>query len=107
VAFRVRGADSTTWFAAVVVALALVVAVAVVRGVVDAPVMRRRGVNIEATRGASSPQLWLVAHLDSKSQPVPMLVRVAGVIVLAVGLLAVVVSLFLRVEATAFPLAIV
>jgi hypothetical protein len=107
VAFRVRGADRVTWFAAVIVALALVAAIALVRGVVGAPVMRRRGVNIEASRGASPPQLWLVAHLDSKSQPVPMLVRVAGVIVLVIGLLAVAVSLFLRVEATAVPLAIV
>ncbi|HEU4996208.1 MAG TPA: M28 family peptidase [Gemmatimonadaceae bacterium] len=52
-------------------------------GVLSARMMRRRGVNLEATRGGSSPAIWLCAHLDSKSQPVPTLVRSAG---LAVGL---------------------
>jgi hypothetical protein len=37
--------------------------------------LRSHSVNLEATRG--SPHVWLVAHLDSKSQSVPMLVRVA------------------------------
>jgi hypothetical protein len=50
-------------------------------GVVDAPWMRRRASNLVATRGAAEPTLWMVAHLDSKSQPIPMLVR-AGAIVL-------------------------
>lgn len=50
-------------------------------GVVSAPWMRRRGLNLAATRGASWPSVWLVAHLDSKSQPIPMLVR-AGAIAL-------------------------
>jgi hypothetical protein len=58
--------------------------------------MRRTGMNIEATRGPSPAKLWLVAHLDSKSQPVPMLVRVAGVVVLAVGLGGVALSLLVR-----------
>jgi hypothetical protein len=58
--------------------------------------MRRAGVNIEATRGPSPAKLWLVAHLDSKSQPVPMLVRMAGVVVLAVGLGGVALSLLVR-----------
>ena len=40
-----------------------------------------------ATRGGETPRVWLVAHLDSKSQPVPLLVRVAGVALLAVALL--------------------
>ncbi len=59
------------------------------RGVVSAPLFRRRGVNLEATRG-KSPRVWLVAHLDSKWQPVSMIVRVAGVLTLAVGLIALV-----------------
>jgi peptidase M28-like protein len=50
-------------------------------GVVSAPWMRRRGSNLTATRGAPRPDVWLVAHLDSKSQPIPMLVR-AGAIAL-------------------------
>ena len=48
-------------------------------GVVRAPVMRRRAVNLCATRGALLPAVWLVAHIDSKSQPVPILVRAAAV----------------------------
>jgi len=45
------------------------------------PLMRRRGTNLVATRGGAAPAVWLVAHLDSKSQPVPILVR-AGAIAL-------------------------
>lgn len=56
-------------------------------GVVRAPVLRRRGVNLEATRG-DSPRVWLIAHLDSKWQPVSMIMRVGGVLTLAVGLVA-------------------
>lgn len=58
------------------------------RGVLALPVMRRRGVNLEATRGDDDPALWLVAHLDSKSQPVPLLVRAAGVVILALAWIA-------------------
>lgn len=47
-------------------------------GVLDVPLARARGVNLAATRG--SPTLWLVAHLDSKSQPVPIGVRAVGII---------------------------
>jgi hypothetical protein len=36
------------------------------------------GVNLEAVRG--TPSVWLVAHLDSKSQPVPILVRAAAIV---------------------------
>jgi hypothetical protein len=35
-----------------------------------------------ATWGTDTPRVWLVAHLDSKSQPVPSLVRVGGVVLL-------------------------
>jgi len=37
---------------------------------------RSKGINLEATRG--DPKVWLVAHLDSKSQTVPILVRSAS-----------------------------
>jgi len=40
------------------------------------PFQRASAVNLEARRG--SPSVWLVAHLDSKSQTVPMLVRIAS-----------------------------
>jgi hypothetical protein len=46
-------------------------------GVLTLPWMRARSTNLVATRG--NPSLWLVAHLDSKSQPVPILVRALGV----------------------------
>lgn len=58
------------------------------RGVLALPVLRRQGVNIEAVRGDGDPELWLVAHADSKSQPVPLLARAAGIVLLALATLA-------------------
>ena len=58
------------------------------RGVLALPLLRRRGVNIEAIRGDGDPELWLVAHADSKSQPIPLLVRAAGIVLLALATLA-------------------
>jgi hypothetical protein len=55
------------------------------RGVLDAPLMRQRGVNLEATRRGEQPNLWLCAHLDSKWQSVSTLVRTIGVALLALG----------------------
>jgi len=57
------------------------------RGVLTFPAVRRRGVNLVATRGNRSdaePTVWLMAHLDSKSQPVPILLRAAGITLVAV-----------------------
>ncbi|HEV7704645.1 MAG TPA: M28 family peptidase [Gemmatimonadaceae bacterium] len=69
-------------------ALAILVAGAVVlsacgrwlgrRGVLELPFARARTSNLEATRGA--PTLWIVAHLDSKSQPIPIVVRALAII---------------------------
>lgn len=42
-----------------------------------------RGVNLVARRGV--PELWFVAHLDTKGQPVSLLVRAGGVVLIAVG----------------------
>ncbi len=47
------------------------------RGVLDLPFARLRGMNLVATRG--TPTLWLVAHLDSKSQPVSIVVRALAI----------------------------
>jgi hypothetical protein len=55
--------------------------------VLDLGVFRSNGVNLEAVRGEAPPAVWLVAHLDSKWQPVSMIARVFGVIMSAVGLL--------------------
>ena len=73
------------------------------RGVLDAPVLRRAGVNLVALRPAvagtagsrdAEPSRWVMAHLDSKSQPVPILVRAAAIslsviLFVAAGVLAV------------------
>ena len=48
-------------------------------GILTLPVMRARGINLEAVRGVGEPRCWLVAHVDSKSQPPPIGVRAAGV----------------------------
>jgi hypothetical protein len=49
------------------------------------PVLRTTSENLVATRGGPRPDVWLVAHLDSKSQPVPSALRMAGVMLLATG----------------------
>ena len=64
-----------------IAALILVDAYAKRRWITDFPAQRARSVNLEAKRGA--PLVWLVAHLDSKSQTVPMLIRIAGSLALA------------------------
>lgn len=57
-------------------------------GVLDVSLMRRTGINLEAVRGHREPAVWLVAHIDSKWQPVSMIVRVLGVIASSLGLVA-------------------
>jgi hypothetical protein len=59
-------------------------------GVLSFPAERRTGVNLVAVRGttqspADDPAVWLMAHLDSKSQPVPILARAAGITVVALA----------------------
>jgi hypothetical protein len=51
------------------------------------PYLRAAGENLVATWGTDMPKVWLVAHLDSKSQPVASLLRVAGILLLLTGLL--------------------
>lgn len=46
------------------------------------PWQRAKSVNLEARRG--TPGVWLVAHIDSKSQTVPMLLRIASSVALGV-----------------------
>src|SRR6185312_3928246 len=82
-------ADGHPWRAALVLAAAgVVVATAgawIARvAVTRLPWGRREGINLLATRGGAPPRLWLSAHLDSKSQPVPILLRAAGVSALLV-----------------------
>lgn len=56
-------------------------------GVLELPVARRNAVNLTATRGGAKPRTWLVAHLDTKWQPVSTLWRTGGIIALALGLI--------------------
>jgi hypothetical protein len=49
------------------------------------PFLRASGTNLEARRGAA-PAVWLVAHIDSKSQPVSTAVRTTGAILLFIAL---------------------
>lgn len=48
-------------------------------GIFQLPSMRTTATNLVATR-SESPSVWLVAHIDSKSQTIPMLVRVMAVV---------------------------
>ncbi|MGH7664115.1 MAG: M28 family peptidase [Gemmatimonadaceae bacterium] len=54
-------------------------------GVLNAPLLRSQGVNLVARRGGAGEPgdgahaVWLVAHLDSKSQPVPILARAIAI----------------------------
>ena len=47
-------------------------------GVLDLGWHRSGSVNLTATRG--TPRLWLMAHIDTKSQPVSMAARVTGIV---------------------------
>lgn len=58
---------------------------AIARRVTTLPWARAASVNLVASRGV--PRVWLVAHLDSKSQPVAMLVRVSGIVLASAALL--------------------
>jgi len=51
------------------------------RGLTAIPWMRSRSANLVATRGA--PSVLLVAHLDSKSQTLPMLARIIAIVLSA------------------------
>ena len=64
-------------------------------GVLTAPWLRATAVNVVAVRGPAIPRVWLVAHLDSKSQPLPSAARIAGAALLGAALLLVLVALLL------------
>jgi hypothetical protein len=46
------------------------------------PLLRASSANLEAKRG--NPKVWLVAHIDTKSQTVPILIRIASSVMLAI-----------------------
>jgi len=57
------------------------------RGVLAFPMLRTTGTNLEAHLPDDAPRVWLCAHLDTKSQPVPTLIRSAGVVALVLAAL--------------------
>lgn len=61
------------------------------------PFMRATSTNLEARRG--DPKVWLIAHLDSKSQTVPMLARVASSVALGLATAAMAILLLLSILA--------
>ena len=67
---------------ALLIACALLLAVfaawTTAKGVLGIPIVRRDALNLVATRG--TPKLWLMAHIDTKSQPISMFARVAGIV---------------------------
>jgi hypothetical protein len=77
--------------AAIVLALGLVVLGLFARrmlgdGVLNLPWLRARAENLVARRGSAPPRVWLVAHLDTKSQPVPSKTRMLGIALLALAI---------------------
>jgi hypothetical protein len=72
--------------AALYIALVLASGDAKRRWISALPIQRSTAVNLEATRG--NPTVWLVAHIDSKSQTVPMLVRIASSVALGAVMVA-------------------
>jgi hypothetical protein len=87
--------------AAIVLATGLLLLAAFARAmlgdaVLDLPFMRASSVNVVATHPGVEPRVWLVAHLDSKSQPVPSLARVAGVTLLAIGVVLALIAMGLQ-----------
>ena len=62
-------------------------------GVLDLPWMRVRGENLVARRGAEPPRVWLVAHVDSKSQPIPSKTRVLGIALVALAIVLAIVAI--------------
>jgi len=88
---------------------ALVVAMVVfgiALGYVQSPVPSAEAVNLEARCG-SDPRIWLVAHLDSKSQVLSLAGRVAWLGVFALGIAALTACLVLRLAGpVTWPLAV-
>src|SRR6266545_6294978 len=56
------------------------------RGTLRLSWLRSHSANLIARRG--TPSVWLVAHLDSKSQTLPMLARIACIVIASLGVVA-------------------
>lgn len=73
--------------------------------VLTLPWLRVESENLVATRGTGSPAVWLVAHLDSKSQPVPTAFRLAGIALLSIAILLAFLAALLQLAALPFRMA--
>ena len=82
-------------FAAGLALLVLFVWVLLGDGVLDLPWLRTAGENLVARRGEASPRVWLVAHVDSKSQPLPTRLRMAGLAMLGTSVVLTIAALAL------------
>jgi hypothetical protein len=77
------GALQAIAFGSVIAVLLLTLTARGKRGwIQNLELQRSTSTNLEAIRGV--PHVWLCAHLDSKSQTIPMLVRIASAIALGV-----------------------
>jgi len=88
-----RGESLLALIVVVVAVLVLGILGARVRreSILSFPFGRARSVNLEAARGR--PSVWLVAHLDSKSQTIPMLVRIGSSVALQLVSVAIVATI--------------
>ncbi|MEO8194813.1 MAG: hypothetical protein ABI681_13260, partial [Gemmatimonadales bacterium] len=92
--------------------LALLSRKLLVDGTSRLPWMRSQSGNLVATRRETNatPRIWLVAHIDSKSQTIPMLLRVAAVatsgILFTVMLASILAALALRTSAVSSTLGV-
>ncbi len=80
--------SGTAWEGLVTLGVGVTIIVFFVRAmsadaVLDLRGFRERSTNLVATRGSDVPRVWLIAHLDSKSQPIPSAMRMAGVVLVA------------------------
>lgn len=101
VATMARNGDPVTALAlgaTLFVALMIVSRVMRRRGILGLPFLRSRGSNLEAFRG--QPSIWLVAHLDTKSQTVPMLYRIASALALNLLTLAAFIAVVFQIAGT-------
>lgn len=74
------------------------------RGVLDFPLMKASSINLVAQRRAMPrPRIWLVAHLDSKSQTIPMLLRIGSAATSAILFALTVIVIMVQAAAGVFP----
>ena len=82
-------------FGAGLLLLALFVWTMLGDAVLDLPWRRVAGENLVARRGDAPPRVWLVAHVDSKSQPLPTQFRMVAIAMLGTSLVLTIATLAL------------